>query len=70
MDSLKLLQLLLRRILLVLLVLCSRLGGAFYFLADEEELRVWVVEVLWFYFGPGETAEFLDNSRKCSLVFV
>jgi hypothetical protein len=61
---LKHVQLLLRRVLVMLLVFRRGLGAGLDFLTDEEELRVGVVEVLWFDFGPGEAAEFFDKSSK------
>lgn len=58
---LKLLQLLLRRNLILLLILVRGLHGLLDILADEKNLAVFVVEVLGLHGTPSQAAELLDD---------
>jgi hypothetical protein len=58
---LQLLQLLLRRLLIMFLVLCGWLNSLLHVFANEQDLAVFMVDVLGLDFCPGQTAEFFND---------
>lgn len=58
---LQLFELLFRRFLIMLLVFRSRLNGCVDILTNEQDLAVFVVEVLGLDLRPGQVAKLFDN---------
>lgn len=58
---LQLLNLLLRRLLVMLLVLLRRFDSLLHLLTNQQDLAVFVVEMLWFDLAPSQVAESINN---------
>jgi hypothetical protein len=58
-----------RRVLAVLLIFCGRLDSLVSVLADEQDLRIGIIEIFRLHLRPREATELLEEPREVSRDF-